>query len=160
MDERKIDRLQYEPLVRAVMEMEYRGVISREEISRLVREPVGSDRFYRLIGKARRALEEQGKVLKTLNGQGYQLLHPDNCAEEAVRRYRIGGRSISRGARILTYARTEEMSPHALTRYREVYEKARTIHAGIQGAVVELNLLARPHPLRAACGAVSGGTGR
>ena len=147
MSEATVNRLQYEPLIDAVMAMPYRSVITREEISRLVDEPVGTNKFYGLIGKARRKLEVRGKVLKTLQNQGYQLLHPDDCAEMSIQYYKRGGKAISRGARILNYALVDEMSPDALNRYREVYEKARAIHAGLQGAVVELNLLSRPHPL-------------
>jgi len=141
-----VNRLRYEPLIDAVMAMPYRSVISREEISRLVQEPVGTRKFYGLIGQARRKLEVHGRVLKTLNSQGYQLLHPDDCADAAIHLYKQGGRAISRGARILNYALVDEMTPDARNRYREVYEKSRVIHAGLQGAVVELNLLARPHP--------------
>ena len=154
MNKMEINRLRHEALVEAVMAMPYRAVISREEISRLVQEPVGTRKFYGLIGKARKSLEVQGRILKTLNSQGYQLLHPDDCAEAAISLYKQGGRAISRGARILSYARVDEMSPDALKRYQEGYERARAIHAGLSGAVVELNLLSRPHPLSISTGRI------
>lgn len=140
-------KLQYELIVEAVMQMEYRSTISREEISRIIGEPIGTRKFYSLIGQARKNLVIRGRVLRTVKEQGYMLLHPDECAEVAVSLYKRGGQAISHGQQILNYALADEMSPDALARYKEVCTKARAIHAGLQGAVVELNLLSRPHPL-------------
>lgn len=136
-------------IVDAFMSIDYGAVIFHKEISGLIQEEVGTHKYYSIVGQANRILTECGRPIKSEIGQGYKLIPPDEISVVAIREYRKGGRAISKGKRLLDYAPVDLMTDEARHIYNEVSDKAKTVHAGISGAVVELKLLARPHPLLA-----------
>ena len=134
-------------LAELILQMRFGEAIAHAEIEKIIGVARGEKRYYGIVAQAKRRLMEAGYFLEAVRGDGYRIIPPDEVTAVAVKHYVRGGRQISRGNKMLTYAPTEAMSVEGRRTYDEVAEKAQRLNAGVAGTVTELSLLTRRrHP--------------
>jgi hypothetical protein len=105
--------------------------------------------YYAEMRRVSRGCLECGKMLESIHGIGYRVSYPDDYGSHAVREFKRGARRLTKGQKILDYAPVKHMSEIGLVEYRRVRDRAVELQAHFEGAIVEMKLLQKPHPLLA-----------
>ena len=144
MDRREsVDRL-----VQAVMGMNYGEVLTFNEIGSIIDQQHGTMTFNYVVNAARKHLIAAGHMIVNVRGVGYKVCPPDNYTSEGVRQVRQGARKIDRGAKIVSHAPVNDMSPIAREAHNRVNDRLVTLQAAMAGASVEIHMLSKTnHPL-------------
>lgn len=134
--------------VSKIIAMGYGDTITHQELAvdLQVRHLSADYRF--AISKLKRECLENGKMLESIMKVGYRITNPDDYTSQALRQYRQGARRLSTGQKILDYAPTEKMSPEGISQYRNIKDRSAALNAHLAGAIVELKLLKKQHPLQ------------
>lgn len=135
-------------LVRAVEERDYAQVLSFEEIGGIINQKYGSTKYSDILQAARKRLITTGHMIVNVRGIGYKVCDPDSYTGEGVRYMRMGARKIDRGAKIISHAPVNDMSPEARAAHNRVNDRMNALQAALAGASVEIHMLeTSKHPL-------------
>ena len=126
----------------------YGATIRHQDIEEVIEERRGTSRYYSSIYKARKLLEERGKMIVRIGGGDYQIIFPGDYTGAYAREVRLAGKRIQHGARILENAPLKDMTTEELQQYNRVNDFHKRLSASISGNVVEVKKLAsHDHPL-------------
>lgn len=131
-----------------MVELNFGDVITHEQLAYQLQVDVQSEEYRHKVVQLKERLLKAGKYIENVRGIGYKVTNPDDYADVAINQYRLGFNRLSKGAEILHYAPTNEMTQEGLANYNKVFDRAKQLHASLAGGVVELNLLNRKngHP--------------
>lgn len=130
-----------------IQAMDYGETITHQQLAADLGVRYGSCSYRSAVSKLQRDCLEHGKLLENIVKVGYRVTRPDDYTSRALRQYNQGARRIKKGSEILKYAPTENMSQQGLAQYRDIADRARTLEAHMSGAIVEMKLLRKAHPL-------------
>lgn len=135
-------------IVKAVENRSYGDVLTFAEIGEIIGQRYGTMAFGSILQAARKRLIEAGHMIVNVRGIGYKVCYPDNYTGEGVRYMRMGARKIDRGAKIISHAPVNDMSPEAREAHNRVNDRMVTLQAAMAGASVEIHMLeSRKNPL-------------
>lgn len=136
-----------EILAEEIQALEYGTIITHQQISTLICEDYGTNKYSATIAKARKILLKQGICLENIISEGYRIVVPDNFTDQALKCYKSGFRQMKKGFQTLEHAPTKHMSREGLETYRRVHDRAISLNASMRGASLELRTLAeKKHP--------------
>lgn len=138
-----------EALADYVSGLDYGSIIHYQEIERIVKQRRGAERYYRYIAKAKRILEDRGKMIKSIGRGDYQILYPGDYSGAYAREVRLARKKIHHGGRIIQGAPVNSMSAQELQEFNRVQDFHATLEARISGDYVTVKRLLRrdSHPL-------------
>lgn len=137
-----------EALADFVSVRDYGTVIRYQDIEAVTHERRGTARYYQAIAKAKKLLEDRGKMIKLIGGGDYQILYPGDYSGAYSREVRLANKRIKHGDKILKNAPTKDMTQEELQIYNRVSDFHASLQARMSGNVVEVKKLAsRNHPL-------------
>jgi len=131
----------WELLFEYIIKMDYATTILHSEIEEVIKESQNTPKYYSIIGKTKKKLLEASKTIKSLAGQGYSIVNPDEYTDISLKHIKSGFNKIDKGYQVLQYAPVNEMSKEGLEAFRHVSDRAKTLHAMIAGGCTELKLL-------------------
>lgn len=136
-------------LVESIKDLQYGDIIPHTHLAQMIDEEYGTSHYRSLITKAKKILENQyGIFLKSVHGEGYKIVEPDETTDVSLGHYKRGFRAMNKGYKSLKNAPLSQMSDVGRERHRKVADRAELLHASMQGVRVELKTLARkPHPM-------------
>lgn len=136
-------------LVQAVEDRDYGDVLNFGEIGSIIGQRYGSMAYNTILQAARKRLITAGHMIVNVRGVGYKVCNPDSYTGEGVRYMRQGARKIDRGAKILSHAPVNDMSPEAREAHNRVNDRMTRLQAAMAGASVEIHMLSTKtaHPL-------------
>lgn len=138
-------------LVEAVEARGYGEVLNFDEIGDIINQKYGSTTYSDILQAARKRLIAAGHMIVNVRGIGYKVCDPDNYTGEGVRYMRQGARKIDRGAKIISHAPVNDMSPAAREAHNRVNDRMISLQAAMAGASVEIHMLeSRKNPLLSA----------
>ena len=138
-------------LVEAVEARGYGEVLNFDEIGGIINQKYGSTTYSDILQAARKRLIAAGHMIVNVRGIGYKVCAPDNYTGEGVRYMRQGARKIDRGAKIISHAPVNDMSPAAREAHNRVNDRMISLQAAMAGASVEIHMLeSRKNPLLSA----------
>lgn len=139
-------------LVEAFVNESYGTTIEHFKIAAIIGEPYGSKRYGEIVTRAKKELEDSGKMIVSVFSVGYRLAYPDEYVDQSVKRVKRGANQIDHGVRILDNAPVKDMTQDGAQRYNIVTDRMRITQAALHGAKVEIKMLAkkRQNPLLAA----------
>lgn len=138
-------------LVEAVEARGYGEVLNFDEIGGIINQKYGSTTYSDILQAARKRLIAAGHMIVNVRGIGYKVCDPDNYTGEGVRYMRQGARKIDRGAKIISHAPVNDMSPAAREAHNRVNDRMISLQAAMAGASVEIHMLeSRKNPLLSA----------
>lgn len=128
-------------LVKAVGERDYGDVLNFDEIGGIINQKHGTMQYNDILQAARKRLIAAGHMIVNVRGIGYKVCPPDGYTGEGVRYMRQGARRIDRGAKILSHAPVNDMSPQARETHNRVNDRMVRLQAAMAGASVEIHML-------------------
>lgn len=135
-------------LVKAVENRSYGDVLTFAEIGSIIGQSYGTMAYSSILQAARKRLIEAGHMIVNVRGIGYKVCYPDGYTGEGVRYMRQGARKIDRGAKIISHAPVNDMSPEAREAHNRVNDRMVSLQAAMAGASVEIHMLEwRKNPL-------------
>jgi hypothetical protein len=144
-EKNKMSLPEYKLLVDTVLSdpnWDYGTLHSHAEISQVLGVKPKTPRYYSMITYANRRLRKQGKILKSIRPQGYQVAEPRDYAKLAAKKVMEGSRKIEVGCEIAEFAPTKRMSRHELMAHRAVTDKLRSYEAFLGAAKKEVSVAA------------------
>lgn len=130
-------------LVQAVNDRNYGDVMSFDEIGGIINQKYRSMAYNDILQAARKRLIVSGHMIVNVRGVGYKVCYPDGYTGEGVRYMRQGARKIDRGAKIISHAPVNDMSPEAREAHNRVSDRMTRLQAAMAGASVEIHLLSK-----------------
>ena len=140
-----------ENLVNAAKEHNYGDVLDYKEIGYIIGQKYGTNAYNSIVQAAKKRLEVAGHAIVNERGIGYKVCQPNDYTSEGVRYMRQGAKRIDRGAKVLSHAPVNDMSPEAREAHNRVNDRMMRLQAAMAGASVEIHMLStNNHPLLAA----------
>lgn len=143
-----IDKEIIAKMVERIQGMDYGDTLLHQQLAADLGVKYASPDYRAAIAKLQRECLERGRLLENVIKVGYRITRPDDYSSRALRQYRQGARRMSKGQKILEYAPTDKMSPRGLAQYRNIKDRSAALNAHLSGAIVELKLLQKSHPLK------------
>lgn len=143
-----IDKEIIKNTIAKILLMDFGDTIPHQNLAADLGVTYGTADYTFAVSRIKNECLEQGKMLENVFKVGYRITAPDDYSNRALRQYKQGARRISRGQEILDYAPTEKMSQDGLAQYRNIKDRSAALNAHLSGAIVELRLLQKNHPLR------------
>lgn len=137
-----------EALAEHIMPMKYGDIVRHQDIEEIVEERRGDQRYYAAISKAKRILEENGKMIVRFGGGDYQVAYPGDYSKQYAREIRLANQRVKHGAEILRGAPIKDMTLEEVTTFNNVSDFHQRISASLSGSTVEVRKLVRKNPLR------------
>lgn len=138
-------------LVEAFANEPYGTTFEHFKIAGIIGERYGSQQYSEIIQKAKKELEDCGKMIVNVFGVGYRIAYPDEYVDQSAKKVTDGARRIDMGVHILDNAPVKDMTQMGAQRYNVVSDRMRIMQATIHGAKVEIKMLSkRTNPLEAA----------
>lgn len=124
-----------------IVGLNYGDTILHNEISNIIQEDLNSSKYYSIINKTKKQLLKVGKTIKSILGQGYIVVKPDDYTDLSLKHIKSGFNQITKGYEVLQYAPVNQMSKEGLQNYRRVADRAMTLNAMVAGGCTELKML-------------------
>jgi benzoyl-CoA reductase/2-hydroxyglutaryl-CoA dehydratase subunit BcrC/BadD/HgdB len=135
---------EYQELVSKATNWEYGRIYSHEEIAEIMMLIPRSPKYYAQVNIANKKLTELGKRLKSVNGQGYKVITPDEYVDEAIAKLDRGRRQARKAYEILQHAPSTLMSDEYRSKYNELLNDIVKVHSILEGGVTQIKIFARP----------------
>lgn len=137
-----------ESLADYISSQEYGTIIRFQDIEIITKEKRKTPRYYNAISKAKKILEERGKVIQHIGGGDYQVIFPGDYTNAYIREIRLANGKIKHGGKILQNAPVNDMNSVERQEYRNVSDFNTKLSASLQGSFVEVKRLAdhKKHP--------------
>ena len=136
----------YLELIEQAVNWDYGSIHNHKEVADTMNLNPGTGEYYRNVNAANKKLLESGKKLVNIKDKGYQVLSPDDYAKESARKVEQGKKRIKQAHKVLTYAPVESMSEDGKRRFTTFSDRLSAFSALVQGASVELKMLAAQKP--------------
>ena len=138
-----------EKLADFICEMDYGTIIHYQDIESVIEVPYGEPRYYRFIAKAKKLLEERGKMIQPIGGKDYQVLYPGDYSKAYVREVKLAQKRIKHGGKIIKNAPVNDMSIEERQTLNNVSDFHVRLEAQTRGSYVEVKRLTgkRKNPL-------------
>lgn len=139
-----------EILAEKIDELNYGDFISHEQISTVIEEPYGSNKYASTIAKAKKVLlKKYNKAIENIPGDGYRITNPDDFVQQSLKHYKRGFNEMQKGYDHLEYAPIKDMTPEGRNTYMRVHDRAIILQASMKGVKAELKTLSgkRKRPL-------------
>lgn len=133
----------WEVLFAKVSSMQYGEVISHSEIADIVQEKYRSQAYQTVIDKAKWKLLEVGKTIRSVRGQGYRVLEPDNYTDYSLKYMQQSLVSVKKSDKIQRYAPVDKMSFEQQSIHRQVSDRMSVLKAHMSGTSIEVKMLAK-----------------
>ena len=143
-----IDKEVIKKVVEQVQAMDYGDTLTHQQLAADLEIKYPSNEYRSAISKVQSECLERGKMLENIVKIGYRITAPDDYSSRALRQYKQGARRISRGQKMLDYAPIDKMSQNGLMQYRNIKDRSSALAEHLSGAIVELRLLQKQHPLK------------
>ena len=138
----------YEALADYIEPRSYGSIIHYQEIETVTGERRRTQKYYNTIAKAKKLLEERGKMIVSIEGGDYRIIYPGDYTKEYAGEVRKAGRRLKHGGRILRYAPTKDMTKDEQQTYNRVYDFNARLSASFAGSTTEVKrLTGKKHPL-------------
>lgn len=137
-----------EILAEWIGKMNYGEVVTHSVISSMIEENYPSQKYNSIMQKVKKVLlNEYGKELECIRGNGYRIVNPDDYVNHALRHYKRGFNEFNKGANTLKHAPVKDMSEEGRETFRRVNDRSTILNASMKGAIVELRELGKKsHP--------------
>lgn len=129
--------------VSLICSRQYGDGISHAEIAQCIGEHHKSQKYRNVIDAVKKRCVDNGKMIQSIRGYGYQIIRPDDYTEVSVKRIVSGAKQIDKGVKILAHAPVSQMTQPGLEAYRRTSDRVQILQASLAGATVEINMLSR-----------------
>ena len=137
-----------EALADFISSLDYGTIIHYQDIERITSEKWGTQRYYRFIAKAKKILEERGKMIQSIGGKDFQVLYPGDYSSAYAREIKLAKKRIKHGGKILRNAPVNDMTISERQTLNNVADFHTRVEATLQGSYVEVKRLTdKRHPL-------------
>lgn len=127
--------------------LDYGTIVHYQEIERITKERRGVQKYYNYIAKAKKLLEDRGKMIKSIGKGDYQVLYPGDYSKAYAREVRLAKGRIKHGGKIIKGAPVNDMDANELQEYNRVADFHTALEAKIYGEFVTVKRLTnRSHP--------------
>lgn len=133
----------YKLLVREALNWEYGSIHSHEEIGNILGLTPGTHFYYSAIARAKKRLLSHGKLIESVRDTGYQTLMPDDYNPHSVKVVNQGRKKVRTAVQVLSNAPEEQMTPHARTARRKLYDRTVSLGNEMDKRIVGLERLTR-----------------
>ena len=142
------NRKKSEILAEKINELNYGDFISHDEISSVIEEPYGSNKYTSTISKAKKILlKKYNKVIQNIVGDGYRVTSPDDFVQQSLKHYKRGFNEMKKGYDTLGHAPVQDMTEEGREIYTRVHDRAVILQATMKGTAIELKTLGeKKHP--------------
>jgi len=126
-----------------ILLMQYGETLLHKEIETIIQENknINESKYFSIIAKTKRELLKVSKTIKSVTGQGYQVVNPDDYTDLSLKHIKSGFKQVDKGYNILQFAPVNQMSKEGLQRHRHVSDRAMSLQAMMAGGCTELKLL-------------------
>ena len=128
----------------------YGETVRYQDIEQITNERKGTQRYYAAIAKAKKLLEEKGKMICRAGGGDYKVAYPGDYSNAYAREIRLANNRVKHGNTILEHAPVNDMTISE----KQVFDRVSDFHAALQarlaGSTVEVKKLVQKHPLQGA----------
>lgn len=139
-----------EILAESISKLNYGDIISHKDISKIIKEPYGCNKYRTIINQTKKILQQQyQRHIESINKCGYRVVDPDKTVDLSIRHYNRGFNEVQKAQDVLTNAPVEDMSNEGRQVYRDVYDRAKILNTAFMDATVEIKRLSRKrkHPM-------------
>lgn len=141
----------YERLAEYISAKGYGDIIHYQEIETVTGERRKSPKYYNAISKAKKLLEDSGKMIVSVEGGDYRVIYPGDYSKEYTSEIKKAHNRLKHGQRILDGAPVKDMSEDELQTYNHVRDFNTRLTASFAGSVTEVKrLTGKQHPMDAA----------
>lgn len=138
----------HELLAEYIEKKNYGDTIHYQDVEEVTGEKYKTQRFYGTIAKAKKLLEERGKLIVSIGGGDYRIAYPGDYTGAYSREVRLANRRIKHGGDILKGAPIKDMTQDEVQSFNRVSDFHARLSASLSGNVVEVKRLSeRSHPL-------------
>lgn len=138
----------YERLSEYISSKGYGDIIHYQEIETVTGERRKSPKYYNAISKAKKLLEDSGKMIVSIEGGDYRVIYPGDYSKEYTSEIKKAHNRLKHGQRILDGAPVKDMSEDELQTYNHVRDFNTRLFASFSGSVTEVKrLTGKKHPL-------------
>lgn len=140
-----------ELLAEHIMNQPYGTTIRHQTIEEITGERYKTSRFYGVVAKAKKILEEHGKMIAPVGGGDYKIAYPGDYTGAYAREVRLASKRIRHGGEILKGAPVKDMTQDEVQSFNRVSDFHMRLNASLAGSVAEVKKLTeRKHPLEVA----------
>ena len=138
-----------EALADYISEQEYGTIILSQDIERITKQRYGTQRYYREIAKAKKILEDRGKMIQCIGEKSYQILYPGDYSGAYAREVKLAKKRIKHGGKIIKGAPVNDMTPEERQTFNTISDFHTRMEAQTIASYVEVKRLAgkRKNPL-------------
>ena len=136
-----------EALADYVSELDYGTVIHYQDIEAVTKERYGTQRYYRYIAKAKKLLEDRGKMIQSIGGKDYVVIYPGDYSNAYAREVKLAKKRIRHGGKILKGAPVNDMTTEERQTFTAISDFHTRLEAQTVGNFVEVKRLVKKHPL-------------
>lgn len=141
----------WESLAEYIANRAYGEIVRYQEIETVTGERRRTSKYYNAISKAKKLLEEQGKMIVSIEGGDYRIIYPGDYTKEYAGEVKKAQSRLKHGIRILKGAPVKDMSEDEQQIYQRVYDFNARLSASFAGSVTEVKrLTGKKHPMEAA----------
>lgn len=126
-----------------ILKMNYGETLLHKEIEKIIKESkdINTAKYFSIITKTKKELLKISKTIKSVTGQGYTIVNPDDYTDLSLKHIKSGFKQVDKGYNILQFAPVNQMSKEGLQRHRHVSDRAMSLQAMVAGGCTELKLL-------------------
>lgn len=141
----------WESLADYISQRSYGEIVRYQEIETVTGERRRTAKYYNAISKAKKLLEEQGKMIVSIEGGDYRIIYPGDYTKEYAGEVKKARNRLKHGKRILDGAPVQDMSEDEQQTYQRVYDFNARLSASFAGSVTEVKrLTGKQHPMETA----------
>jgi hypothetical protein len=133
----------YRLLVKEALNWEYGSIHSHKEVGNILGLTPGTDLYYYAVSKAKKVLLTHGKLIDSIRDIGYQTLMPDDYNPHSVKVVNQGKKKVRIAVQVLSNAPEEQMTDHAKTARRKLYDRTVSLETEMNKRIVGLERLTR-----------------
>jgi len=139
-----------EAAIERVTKTDYGETITHDDLAGILQLVPRSHKYYCDMRRVKKEALVSRKQIESNRGIGYRVVEPHNYTPNAIKQFRLGARRLSAGSKILKYAPVELMNEEDRREHMRVVDRTQALEAHMTGALVEIRMIRRNHPLRGA----------
>ena len=142
-----LNNQKWEVLLSHIMNCEYESLISHNEISEIIEEEYGSNKYRATLNRVKNELFKNGKLIESVWGSGYKIISPDSYVDKSLEKFKQGFTQLEKGYELLENAPVAHMSKEGKEVYNDVSNKALNLYTVMANGCIELKMLKKRHAL-------------
>jgi len=132
-------------LVEKISSMDYGETVTHMDIECITGISRHSSKYGSILSRAKRQLQEEGKMIVSVWNVGYRVLEPDEYSKQAISSIISGGRRITAGKQVLQNAPTAKMTEDGRRTHQLISDRVMILEAAVAGASTEVRMLSNKH---------------